>query len=727
MRHPREYPTGFGKRLLQAYTRSCDQPPRKDLRRKFALDIRKTDRELFQEYPCNPDQWFDAELPKTFWYLAGSRSLRIPDSWAEAIGDFKKELHQACVQEERIRRMQTELQCHYRRPEELRDDTMGDPGATHFAEADGEFMAGRKAHSLGHGHPTSPETPPVRVPTGKSASMATMADSPHSVHEDPYNQDAQSKFATPSPVSESFVPAKKGRISVEGTDRNPIFVTRYDETPESAQHDVAHGKMVAKKKANSCAKSTTDEASMVDSGNKYDKYYHQMRRYVTPRKDGTMLASPDAIKMWRTESGRAKLREMLIQHGNFGAVECEIVRYQKTLMDNSKQGGWVTKHYLTKEKHWTTSMVSAAVEWAKSKNLWRVNPIHKEEEIKVVVDDFFRFSEQEGFDTTQRGTMEMEDHDGALLDAGDVIPEKMSKLLPEVKDEKGEDEAQPGTGASFRILKTLDNLLALMNKGYEDLSLLQGDALTGTIDVPTIKAKMNEITRADVAMNNVLVRGRNIKAVVPAKASPKASPKRASVPKAKAKAKVRSAKRALPPLPLQPKDEGTSEGASELAVGLVAPRAQWLRSSLGACWATTVRTMEKKTSQTFPPPQNSRLKQFPGLQGQGHDCIVVNKWLSHLCDEIDRENLDEEDHQLFDALKFAADCGNHWFRELYRFGVWIPGAEGEQLSHAAYGLTEGYQALARLCAMRRLHLFRVKPKLHMHDHVSRLGSNTFQF
>ena len=195
--------------------------------------------------------------------------------------------------------------------------------------------------------------------------------------------------------------------------------------------------------------------------------------------------------------------------------------------------------------------------------------------------------------------------------------------------------------------------------------------------------------------------------------------------------------------------------------GLVAPRAQWLRGSLGACWATTVRTMEKKTSQTFPPPQNSRwgrsfphslwscsylgnwcwkricgectdppsrwvtglarekhwdqirsriqpvsqlvprqqadlqnqriqtenvqdqlasqdlhrsnfisfpiygihmyiisvclaymhmyflihshrprLKQFPGLQGQGHDCIVVNKWLSHLCDEIDRENLE---------------------------------------------------------------------------------------
>lgn len=102
LKQSQEYPTGFGKRLLQAYTRSCDQPPRKDLRRKFALDIRKTDRELFQEYPCNPDQWFDAELPKTFWYLAGSRSLRIPDSWAEAIGDFKKELHQACVNHQNL-------------------------------------------------------------------------------------------------------------------------------------------------------------------------------------------------------------------------------------------------------------------------------------------------------------------------------------------------------------------------------------------------------------------------------------------------------------------------------------------------------------------------------------------------------------------------------------------------------------------------------------------------
>lgn len=48
-----------------------------------------------------------------------------------------------------------------------------------------------------------------------------------------------------------------------------------------------------------------------------------------------------------------KLKEMLKKNGSFKAVECEIARYQKSSLDNTKQGGWVTKHYLAKEKHWT--------------------------------------------------------------------------------------------------------------------------------------------------------------------------------------------------------------------------------------------------------------------------------------------------------------------------------------------------------------------------------------
>lgn len=55
------------------------------------------------------------------------------------------------------------------------------------------------------------------------------------------------------------------------------------------------------------------------------------------------------------------------------------------------------------------SMIDSAWEWAKARNLWRVNPMHKEEECKLVVDDFFRFSDEQGVETRQRGTMEMED------------------------------------------------------------------------------------------------------------------------------------------------------------------------------------------------------------------------------------------------------------------------------------------------------------------------------
>ena len=47
--------------------------------------------------------------------------------------------------------------------------------------------------------------------------------------------------------------------------------------------------------------------------------------------------------------------------------------------------------------------------------------------------------------------MHWEDPDGALLDGSDLIPDRMSRLLPEA-EEMAADEAQPGTGSSFRLL-----------------------------------------------------------------------------------------------------------------------------------------------------------------------------------------------------------------------------------------------------------------------------------
>ena len=134
-------------------------------------------------------------------------------------------------------------------------------------------------------------------------------------------------------------------------------------------------------------------------------------------------------------------------------------------------------------------MIDSAWGWARARNLWRVNPIHKEEEIKVVVEDFFNYNNETGFETHQRATMEVEDMvvetgvywgymcppypffilnspnhwvpkpcwqdaEGALLEESDLVPEGMARLLPEVKeqDDKSQEEAQPGTGASFKLL-----------------------------------------------------------------------------------------------------------------------------------------------------------------------------------------------------------------------------------------------------------------------------------
>lgn len=60
-------------------------------------------------------------------------------------------------------------------------------------------------------------------------------------------------------------------------------------------------------------------------------------------------------------------------------------------------------------------MIDAAWDWAKSRNLWRVNPIHKEDEIKVIVDDFFKYSEEEGIETQQIGTMETQDYSSSTV------------------------------------------------------------------------------------------------------------------------------------------------------------------------------------------------------------------------------------------------------------------------------------------------------------------------
>ena len=39
-------------------------------------------------------------------------------------------------------------------------------------------------------------------------------------------------------------------------------------------------------------------------------------------------------------------------------------------------------------------------------------------------------------------------------------------------------------------------------------------------------------------------------------------------------------------------------------------------------------------------------------------------------------------------LKYTADCGNIWFRELYKHGIFIPSHIGAGVAPMAWGLTD---------------------------------------
>lgn len=54
-------------------------------------------------------------------------------------------------------------------------------------------------------------------------------------------------------------------------------------------------------------------------------------------------------------------------------------------------------------------MINSAWEWARSRNLLRVNPIHKEEEAKLVINDSFELCTETGSEVDMSGNIEAQD------------------------------------------------------------------------------------------------------------------------------------------------------------------------------------------------------------------------------------------------------------------------------------------------------------------------------
>ena len=85
----RSYTAAFCNNLCNAYENRSAMPA--DARHKHGLDLKKSDRELFEATPIG-DVWIDGLLPAVWFYLMGNRHLRIPDSWHECIMKFHEEV-----------------------------------------------------------------------------------------------------------------------------------------------------------------------------------------------------------------------------------------------------------------------------------------------------------------------------------------------------------------------------------------------------------------------------------------------------------------------------------------------------------------------------------------------------------------------------------------------------------------------------------------------------------
>lgn len=75
---------------MEAYVEAVHQPFRSDLRRKFALHS-SDPIQAFTKYPCNPDQWEDANIGKVFDYIWAYKNLHIPQPWLGPMKAFYQE------------------------------------------------------------------------------------------------------------------------------------------------------------------------------------------------------------------------------------------------------------------------------------------------------------------------------------------------------------------------------------------------------------------------------------------------------------------------------------------------------------------------------------------------------------------------------------------------------------------------------------------------------------
>eukprot|EP00439_Symbiodinium_sp_Y106_P036143 s11_g4.t1 len=136
-------------------------------------------------------------------------------------------------------------------------------------------------------------------------------------------------------------------------------------------------------------------------------------------------------------------------------------------------------------------MIANAWKWAdQHPGRKRINPIHGEEEIKIILRETFEFMEEDGEITSQTGAFEMEDESGSLFDTAlpDIAADDDIKLLDSVggpADASNPHQAAVG-GGSFKLADDLDAQVQKLSKTYESLEkeATKSDAALAVQSIP---------------------------------------------------------------------------------------------------------------------------------------------------------------------------------------------------------------------------------------------------
>ncbi|CAE7387373.1 unnamed protein product [Symbiodinium necroappetens] len=195
-------------------------------------------------------------------------------------------------------------------------------------------------------------------------------------------------------------------------------------------------------------------------------------------------------------------------------------------------------------------MISSAWEWAKTRKLVRVNPVHKEEEAKLILSEVFEVNEETGAETSMNGTLEVQDESGFLFqndtpsvaDSDDAILAAFSDAsrADENKPEAakgsfklnfptlGKDQSPAALLTDFleealqgsthprakRLHEQMNMILQQLQKYYKELTAKQAGAILKAPDQPFNDEVMRlyaEVTKQDVILGNFLTRSRHIK------------------------------------------------------------------------------------------------------------------------------------------------------------------------------------------------------------------------